>query len=933
MAVSATGTRARPRGRSRELARLDQALADARAGVSAVLVLRGEPGIGKTTLLEYVAAQAVGFHTIGVMAVESEMTLPYAALHQLCAPLLGRLPPLPEPQREALSTALGLRQGPTPNRFLVGLAVLSLLTRAAEERPLACLVDDAQCFDEESMQAIAFVARRLTAEPIAMIFTLRSPAGDHELTDLPAMTVDGLHDTDARALLASAVHVSLDPRIRDRIVAEAHGNPMALLLLPRLISPADLAGGLWLAGRRPVTDTLENAFHLRFQQLPPDSRRLLLTAAADPTADASLLWRAAERQHIPIGAATPAETAGLVEFDSAVRFQHPLARSAIYQRASAPDRRAAHQALAEATDPRTDPDRRAWHGGQAASRPDEALAAALEDCAVRAQAKGGAAAAAAFLRRSSQLTPDPARRAGRALAAAQAGIDAGGLSQAHDMLAAAGAGPHDETRQARLERLRARLAFTQRRGADAPRLLLDAARRLAPLDAALARDTLLEAYGAALFAGRLNTGPDRPEIARAARSAPLAPASPQRPVDVLLDAVTDLTLDGYRAAVDQLRQALHALQRVQRSATPGADQRWMWLACPVTPEPLAPELWDDEAWHELATGAVASARDAGALGVLPMALSYEACYRIHTGDLATAVALAEEAAAISTAIGSVPMMYPSLLLAAWQGRESQALRFIDAARTEAAARGEGRALSIADYATAVLYNGLGRYDAALAAATQARRYEDLGLFGWVLVELIEAATRSGHPQAAAAALEKLTERTRASATPWALGMEARSRALTSTGDDAETYYRQSIKHLGHCRITIHLARAQLIYGEWLRRRHRRRHSREQLQAAHETLSRIGADAFAERARRELAATGETVRKRDTSPIDELTGQEAQIARLARDGRTNVEIAAHLFISPRTVEWHLSKVFTKLGITSRKELRSAFSAARPPMSTV
>ncbi|WP_155370281.1 helix-turn-helix transcriptional regulator [Catellatospora vulcania] len=933
MGASAVGNRAGLRGRGRELARLDRALADARAGVSAVLVLRGEPGIGKTALLEYAAAQAAGFRTTGVMGVESEMTLPYAGLHQLCAPLLGRLPLLPEPQREALSAALGLRQGSPPNRFLVGLAALSLLTQAAEDRPLLCIVDDAQCFDEESMQAIAFAARRLTAEPIAMIFTLRSPGGDQELTDLPGMTVEGLHDTDARALLASAAHVPMEPRIRDRIVAEAHGNPMALLMLPRLIPPTDLAGGLWLAGRRPVADTIEDAFHLRLQQLPPDSRRLVLTAAADPTADANLLWRAAEIQHIPTGAAAPAEASGLVEFDTAVRFQHPLARSAVYRKASAPDRRTAHQALAEATDPHTDPDRRAWHSAQAATRPDETLAAALEDCAFRAQGRGAAATAAAFLRRSAQLTPDPARRADRALAAAQVGIDAGGAVQAHDMLAAAAAGPPDETRQARLERLRARLAFTQQRGDDAPRLLLDAARRLAPLDAALTRDTLLEAFGAALFAGRLNTGPDLPEIARTIRTTPLPASSPQRPVDVLLEALTALTIDGYGSAADRLRQALNRIQHEQRSATPGTDRRWMWLACPVTPEPLAPELWNDEAWHELATGAVTLARDAGALGVLPMALSYEACYRVHTGDLSTAASLADEATAISTAIGSAPMMYPSLLLAAWQGRESQARRLIDAARAEASARGEGRALAIADYATAVLHNGLGRYDAAFTAAAQAGEYEDLGLFGWVLVELIEAATRSGQPDAAAAALEKLTDRTRAAATPWALGMEARSLALTSSGDDAEPHYRQSIRYLSQCRITVHLARARLLYGEWLRRQHRRMHSREQLRTAREMLSRVGADAFAERARKELLATGETARKRDASALSELTGQEAQIARLAREGRTNVEIAAHLFISPRTVEWHLSKVFAKLGVTSRKDLRSAFSAAEPPMSTV
>lgn len=921
MGASVAGTRVALRGRGRELAELDRALAAARAGTSAVLVVRGEAGIGKTALLNYAEEHAAGFGLTGTMGVETEMALPYAGLHQLCAPLLGRLPLLPAPQRDALSAALGLHEDPAPNPFLVGLAALSLLARAAEERPLACLLDDVHWLDEQSRQAIAFVARRLAAEPIAMILTLRSPGDRGELADLPGLTVPGLNDTDARALLTSAAHVPLDPRVRDRIVAEAHGNPMALLLIPRLVPPAELAGGLWLASRRPVAEDLEDAFRLCFRRLPPDSRRLLLTAAAEPTGDTDLLWKAADRQNLPADAVAPAETAGLITIDTMVRFPHPLARSAIYQHASAPERRAAHRALAQATDPRADPDRRAWHAGQAATRPDEALAAALEDCARRAHRRGGAAAAAAFMQRSAQLTPDPARRATRALTAAQTSIDAGGLNQAHAMLAAAADGPLDEPHLAQLERLRARLVFIQERGTDAPRMLLDAARRLVPLDAVLARDTLLESLGAGLYAGRLNTGPGRPDIARAIRTTP-AP-DPPRTVDVLLDAVATLVTDGYRAGAEPLRRALRAVQDEQRSATTGADLRWMWLACPVTPEPLAPELWDDDAWHELATGAVNLARDAGALALLPMALSYEACYRVHTGDLATATALADEASDISTATGAAPMAYPALVLNAWRARETRARPLLEAVRGEAAARGEGRALAIADYAAAVLANGLARYDDALIAATRASQYEDLGLFGWMLVELIEAAAHGGHPQAASAALDKLSERTQAAATEWAQGMEARSRALLTDGPDADALYRRAIKHLDRCRITVHQGRAHLVYGEWLRRQGRRAPAREQLRAAYDMLAEAGADGFAERARRELLATGETVRRRSVSAIAELTGQEAQIAQLAREGRTNVEIATSLFISPRTVEWHLGKVFTKLGITSRKDLRAAF----------
>ncbi|MEV6653332.1 AAA family ATPase [Streptomyces sp. NPDC051219] len=927
MGVPAISSQVTLRGRGQELAALERVLATARAGSSAVLVLRGEAGIGKTALLDYAARRAVGFRTIRVAGIESEMQLPSAALHQLCAPVLDRLHQLPGPQRDALSVAFGLREGEAPNRFLLGLAVLSLLACAAEDQPLACLIDDAQWLDDGSMQVLAFVARRLMAEPMALVFALRESDDDRELAGLPELIVEGLSEPDARALLASAVRVPLDPLVRDRIVAEAHGNPMALLQVPRALEPADLAGGFGLPGGRPVASCIENAFHQRFRSLPQDSRRLLLTAAAEPAGDVDVLWRAAGLQEIPVEAAAPAEAAGLVEFGARVRFHHPLVRSAIYRRTSAPDRRVAHRSLAEATDPHRDPDRRAWHRAHAATGPDESVAVDLERSACRAQGRGGAAAAASFLRRAAELTPDPARRVTRALAAAQAAIDAGGADQAHNLLAAAEVGPLDDLQRARLERLRARLAFSQLRGSDAPRLLLDAAHRLAPLDAALARDTLLEAVGAAIFAGRLSEGPGQREVAEAARAGP-SPSTPPRTVDVLLDSITSLMIDGSAAGADALRRALHVVRQEQKASAANADRQWLWLASRVTPEPLAPELWDDDAWHELATGAVSTAREAGALAVLPMALTYQACFHVHTGEFDTAAALIDEATAISEATGGAPMMYTSLVLAAWRAQESQALDLIESTTEEVVSRGEGRSLSLAEYATALLYNGLGRYDAALAAATRVCEYEDLAFFGWALVELIEAAARSGQPEAATAALDKLTERTRASGTDWALGVEACSRALLSDDQDADALYQEAIEHLGRCRITVHLARARLLYGEWLRRQNRRQESRAQLRSAYETFSRIGADGFAERARRELLATGETVRKRMSGAVSELTGQESQIARLARDGHTNSEIAAQLFISPRTVEWHLGNVFSKLGVSSRRQLRSVLSPPKP-----
>ncbi|UBU15915.1 helix-turn-helix transcriptional regulator [Nonomuraea gerenzanensis] len=928
MGVFATiDTRAALRGRDRELAALERALATARSGNSAVLVLRGEAGIGKTALLEHTTRRATGFRISGIAGVQSEMELAFAGLHQLCGPLLDGLDALPGPQRDALSVAFGMREGEAPSRFLVGLAVLGLLARAGRARPLLVLVDDAQWLDDGSAQVLAFVARRLMAEQVALIFAVREPADMRDLAGLPELTVEGLDEADARALLASAAHVPLDPPVRDRIVAEAHGNPMALLHLPRALAPAELAGGFWLPGRQPLERRLENAFHQRFRALPEDSRRLLLIAAAEPTGDAGLLWRAATLLGTPARAAVPAEADGLVELAAGVRFHHPLVRSAIYQRAAAPDRRAVHRALAQATDPDRDPDRRAWHRAHAAARPDESIAAELERSAGRAHARGGAAAAAAFLRRAAELTPDPALRVARTLDAAQAAIDAGGPAQADALLAAAEAGPLDDLRRARLERLRARLVFAKERGNDAPRLLLAAARRLAPLDAALARDTLLEAVGAAIFAGRLSTGPGQREVAEAARAGPPPPAPP-RMVDVLLDSMAGLIVDGPAAGAPALRHALDLVREQREPGLTDAERRRLWLAFRVTPEPIAPELWDDAAWQELAEGAVASARQAGALSVLPMALTYQAGFLLHAGEFDAAAALIDEATAISEATGGAPMMYTSLVLAAWRDEEGEALDHIRTTALEVGARGEGRALGLAEYATAVLYNGLGRYDAALAAARRACQYEDLGFYGWALAELIEAAVRCGQPELAEPALESLTERTRVSGTEWALGMAARSRALLS-GGDADALYREAIEHLDRCRVTLHLARARLLYGEWLRRRNRRQESRAQLRPAHETFSGAGARCFAERARRELLATGETVRKRTVSTAAELTSQEAQIAGLARLGHTNDEIAARLFISPRTVEWHLGNVFAKLGVSSRRHLRAALAAPKPP----
>ena len=912
MSVSSSDPGTGLRGRHRERAALDRLLDRARAGHSAVLVVRGEPGIGKTALLEYAASRAPGFRVVRAGGVESEMELPFAGLHQLCGPMLGLLEQLPGPQRDALRVAFGLAEGDAPDRFLVGLAVLSLLADTAGDQPLFCLVDDAQWLDQSSLQSLAFVARRLLADPVALIFAVREPGDEHELPGLPELTVTGLGDLDARVLLASAARGRLDAQVADRIVAETRGNPLALLQLPRGLSPADLAGGFWLPDTGPLASRIERSFQRQFQSLPRETQRLLLTAAAEPAGDVSLLWRAAALQQIPAGAAAPAEAAGLVELAVRVRFGHPLVRSAIYQAAAAGDRRAAHRALAEATDPDADPDRRAWHRAHAAVGPDEAVAAGLERSAGRAQARGGAAAAAAFLQKAVELTPDPARRAARALAAAQAKFDAGAPDAAYKLLAEAEIGPLDDLQRASLERLRAQLAFSLTRGSDAPPLLLSAARRLAPLDAGLARETYLEALGAAIFAGRLGGSVGLREAAEAARTAPQA-RQPPRAIDLLLDGLATRFTEGYAAGVAPLRLALHTFCRGDGRGED--DIRWLGLASRV-----APDLWDDEAWDELATRQVRLARAAGALNILPIALAHRAGVCVHSGEFAAAAALIEEADAITQATGTAPLGHIALMLAASRGQEARALELIDASIHDATARGEGRLITLAECAAAVLHNGLGHYHRAFAAAQRACERDDLGLFAEALIELVEAGTRIGEPEAVATALETLAERTHAGGTEWALGIEARSRALLSHGQAADALYREAIGRLGRSRMAVHLARAHLLYGEWLRRENRRLDAREPLRAAYEMFSSIGAGGFAERARRELVATGETVRKRTVETLTELTGQEAQIARLARDGQTNQEIAAQLFISPRTVEWHLGNVFTKFGITSRKDLR-------------
>ncbi len=909
------GRRGELLGRARECGLLDGLIGDIRRGESRSLVLRGEAGIGKTALLQYLIAAASDLTVLRAVGVESEMELAYASLQQVCGPLLDRRERLPAPQRQALEIVFGLRAGTVPDRFLVGLGVLSLLAEVAEQRPLLCVIDDAQWLDQASALTLAFVARRLLAEPLGIVFAAREPG--EQLQHVPELEVHGVRNGDARTLLTSAVRFKLDERISDQIIAETRGNPLALLELPRGLTATELAGGFGILAANPLAGPVEDSFARRIDALSADARRLLLLAAADPLGEPLLVWRAAEQLGIAVSA-VDAEMDGLLTIGERVIFRHPLVRSAVYRSAEAPDRRAVHLALAEATDREADPDRRAWHLAAAAAGPDEQVALELERSAGRAQARGGLAATAAFLQRAVALTEEPARRAQRALAAAQASLQAGGFDDALALLATAEAGPLDDMQRALLDLLRAQLAFASTRGTEATPLLLAAARRLEPLNLSLARETYLDAFSAALFGARLNDRVGVRDVAQAARAAARRSAVEPTASDLLLDALVALTED-YDSAIPLCRDALQKLSGEKIS--PQERLRWLWQGCV-----LALEAWDDESAYALSRNSVQIARETGTLSELALALSARTPVLVFCGEFSAAASTVAETRSVEEATGISSAPYGALILEAWRGNPDETRPLIEMTLREVGARGEGIGVAISDYARAVLCNGLGQYEEALTAACSASEYQEVVAENWGLSELIEPATRTGRTDLATEALNRLATKSRAAGTGWALGIEARSRALLSEGDHAEGLYEEAIGHLGPTRVRAELARAHLLYGEWLRREGRRIDARAQLHAAHDEFTSIGMEAFAERARKELLATGERPRKRTVEMRDDLTAQERQIAQLARDGLSNPEIGARLFLSPRTVEWHLRKVFTKLAIRSRHELAAALPSS-------
>src|SRR5215831_14878452 len=834
--------------RAPEIAALEGVLAAARNGLSGVLVLRGEAGIGKTALLECAAGRAGDMQLARVAGVQAEMGMGFAGLHQLLVPFLGGLDGLPPPQRQALGSAFGLVAGPAPDRFLVGLAALTLLTDAAAARPVLCLVDDAQWLDQVSVEVLGFIARRLYADRVAMVFTVREGEGQAAaLAGLPELTLGGLPEEAAGELLAASASAQVDRQVGRRIVAGVAGNPLALVEIAGELTPAELSGAVPLGWPLRFGGRLEELYLSRVRALPADTQTLLLVAAADPTGDPVLVYQAAGQLGTGAEAGEAAGTKRLVSWRPRVRFRHPLIRSAAYYAAATRARRRAHAALAQATDPVADPDRRAWHRAEAAEGPDEQVAAELEHSASRAQARGGMAAAATFLERAAALTPDPARRARRALDAAQADLQAGAFSKALELLATAEAEPLDEFQAARADLLRGRIAFASGLGSDAPRLLLKAAKRLEPLNLDLARQTYVDAWQAAFFAGHLAGAGDLLEVSRAARALP-SPAHPPRLVDLVLDGFARLVTDGPAAAAPVLRQATSAF------ASPDIPEdellRWSWVAT------VADEaLWEDKGWR-VTVRQVQLARDVGALDQLSFLLNYLALETVWSGDFAAATLLIAEARAVCEATGSRFAPVAAMLLAAFRGQEAEAVPLIQSTIEQATAEGQGVSVTVAHWVAAVLYNGLGRYEDALDAAAEASEHRHVYVSMWALPELIEAAARAGNPHIAGDALDRLTETAGAGGTEDGLGVIARSLALLSEGDAAEACYREAIGRLGRGRRRPEIARAHLLYGEWLRQQRRRHDARDQLRIAFAMFDEMGMATFAARARRELRATGE-----------------------------------------------------------------------------
>jgi DNA-binding CsgD family transcriptional regulator len=916
-------------GRAEECAMLRELATNVRNGFSGTLVFIGEPGVGKTRLLQYVAESAAEVTPLWISGAQSELRLAFAALHRLVLPYLGRLRRLSGPHRAALEVTFGLREGPPPNRFLVSLGALALLDDVAAERPLVCLVDDAQWLDPESLSVLGFVARRLYADRIGMVFSAREHAGDvTALAGLPTRRLGALDPASAHTVLDDAVPGALDPRVSARIIAETGGNPLAMLELVGALTAEQLAGRFPLPRRLPVGRRVEAHFLAQVTTLSPQARTVLLVAAASSDDEPSTVWRAATLLDVEAEAAAPAVSQGILSVEPRISFRHPLIRSAVYDGATPEERRRAHAALAAVADRDGHGDQAAWHRAAAVTTPEETIAADLAASALRAQRRGGYTMQAAFLTRAAELSPDTQGRALRYLGAAQAHLAAGEGLLAEALLDLATPELDEAGLHASVQRMRAAVAVFFSRHKDAPAILLDAASRVEATDVFLVRQILFDAMQAAVVAREYTAGTTLKEVAQAVLRVACDSRRPASGRDLLLDGFATRIARGYADAVPLLRAAVAAMFTDEGAAHVDIPSTILgWFA--------ADDVWDEKSRRAMFERAQAVERRQGALGAMRITLAGLSVSQAWAGQMSDAENSYGEAAEISALIGVPPPATTGVLLEvrAWQGRESESREV--ASSTAAWGREKGaKILEIfALMGLTVLEIGLGRYPDALRSGLQIFDDDPPGFGNRILPEVVEAGVRGGDRGAAQAALDRLTERATVSSTPWALGLLARSRALMASDADAEPYYQEAMRQLSATAMRIELARAHLLYGEWLRRRKRRRDAHQHLRTAHDIFAAMGAASFADRAGIEQRATGHSSRdaRRAASPFN-LTPQEAQIARQAGAGATNNEIASRLFITVSTVEYHLSKVFRKLGVTSRRQLAALLADAEPSTQT-
>jgi hypothetical protein len=880
-------------GRSEESAAVERLLTAARDGAGGALVLRGEAGAGKTALLRRAEQAADGMRIVRVAGVRPETELSFAAVHQLLVPFLDSVRGLPGPQREALSSAFGLAAGPPPDQLLAGIGVMATMASVAEKQPVLCLIDDAQWLDRASADVLGFVARRLSADAIAILFAVRDHENDgvEALTGLPELRLAGLPDDAAHQLLMSVAGQPLDYSVGRQVVAGTAGNPLALTEVGHHLSAAERSGALPLPEPLHLGARLEALLYERVRSLPASARMLLLLAAAEPAAEPGLLWKSAELLGVSQEEGDIPGVTAVIRFDPDVCFLPPMMRSAVYHSAAAGERRRAHQALAAASEALLDPDRRAWHLAAAATGADERAARELASCAERARRRGNWARCAAFLDRAARLTPGPARRAERTLATAEARLNADDPGGAAALAEQAEAQLADPGARARARRLQGTARQVLGQPAEATAMLLEAALALQPLDPWLARDSLLHAFEAALTAGQLASGAGPAEVLQAARVVPGPCGAQPTAADLAFDGFAALEGRGQEAGVARLRQATAlAVRQSYHGEQPGFGFL-AWSA--------ARELLDDAALHAICTRGLARARARGPAAQMAFMLGLVGHSEVLAGRFTAAEAAVREArevAAVTGAAAQHQARASELWVLAWRGHAAAARPLADASLRDFNDGGLGSMVDATRGALTVLELGLGNYQAALRQALSASA--DPLARAELVPELIEAAVRGGAAGTAASALPALAVRARGTGTDWAVGLMLRSRALLAADADAEELYRAAIEHLARTRIVPQLGRSHLLYGEWLRRRRRRREARSALRSAYEILEGVGAEAFAERARTELLATGEHVRRQNAVTRRELTPQELQIAGLAgRDSQAAVHQREHRRISP------------------------------------